>query len=120
MVVIHEIKEGQPVAGEIPSKAEIKDLNRARAYLADVISRHALPVFSNIGASRPPVVPCVRVVVVCAVCVCVTLLCSVLCAWVFGCVVCACVCVTLLCNVLCGWVCGVCRVWRVPCVCVTL
>lgn len=49
VVVIHEIKEGQVVAGDIPTKAEIKDLNRARAYLADVISRHQLPVFSNIG-----------------------------------------------------------------------
>ena len=51
VVVIHEIVAGVEVAGQIPSAAEIKDLNRARAYLADVISRHALPVFSNIGTA---------------------------------------------------------------------
>jgi len=51
VVVIHEIQPDQVVAGEIPSKAEVKDLNRARAYLADVISRHSLPVFSNIGTA---------------------------------------------------------------------
>ena len=49
VVVIKDIPENTKIAGEALSKTELKDLNRARAYLADVVRRNGLPVFSEVS-----------------------------------------------------------------------
>ena len=52
VVVIKDIPENTKIAGESLSKTELKDLNRARAYLADVVRRNGLPVFSEVSLQR--------------------------------------------------------------------
>ena len=51
VVVIKEIPEGAEISGETVTNTERKDLNRARAYLADVVTRNGLPVFSEVGTA---------------------------------------------------------------------
>lgn len=48
VVVIQDIKPGSTFADGAASAAEIKDLNRGRAYLADVCARHGFVVFQTI------------------------------------------------------------------------
>jgi len=48
VLVIQNVKKGNVIGGgDIITTHEAKDLNRARAYLADVAQRHLTPLFKN-------------------------------------------------------------------------
>lgn len=48
VVVIKELPDGATIGGHVCPPSEIKDLNRARAYLADVVQRNGFPVFDEV------------------------------------------------------------------------
>jgi hypothetical protein len=48
VVVIHDVEEGAVIDGEEVTPRERKDLNRARAYLADVTTRHKTVVLNSV------------------------------------------------------------------------
>lgn len=48
VLVLEDIPEGQKISEGIISGRELKDLNRARAYLADVAQRHSVLCFSSV------------------------------------------------------------------------
>jgi len=48
VLVINNVPEGQEVEGSVVTGREVKDLNRGRAYLADVADRHNVPVYSDV------------------------------------------------------------------------
>ena len=53
VLVIHDVAPSATIAGEAIPPGELRDLNRARAYLADVTSRHATIVLNSVEeASR--------------------------------------------------------------------
>lgn len=47
VLVVKNIVDGTEIAGSAITGAELKDLNRARAYLLDVAKRHSTPVFES-------------------------------------------------------------------------
>jgi hypothetical protein len=48
VLVLEDVKEGQTIVGQTISASEAKDLNRGRAYIADVAQRWAIPTFANV------------------------------------------------------------------------
>jgi len=48
VLVINNIKDGQKVDDAAITGREVKDLNRGRAYLADVADRHHVPVYHDV------------------------------------------------------------------------
>lgn len=48
VVVLEDVPPNHTINGELISEAERKDLNRGRAYLADVSHRHGNPIFTNV------------------------------------------------------------------------
>ena len=48
VLVLEDIPEGQKISEGTISGRELKDLNRARAYLADVAQRHSVLCFSSV------------------------------------------------------------------------
>ena len=48
VLVLEDIVDGEVIAGQPVTGRELKDLNRARAYLADVAQRHSVVCFNNV------------------------------------------------------------------------
>lgn len=48
LLVINDIPDGTEISGQVVTGQELKDLNRARVYLADVAKRHGVTVFSSV------------------------------------------------------------------------
>ena len=48
ILVINDISDGTEIVGQTVTGRELGDLNRARAYLADIAERHAVSVFSTV------------------------------------------------------------------------
>jgi hypothetical protein len=48
LLVIRDILDGTDISGQIVTGQELKDLNLARVYLADVAKRHNVPVFATV------------------------------------------------------------------------
>ena len=51
VLVLVDFKAGDDVGGTLLDKAEMKDLNRGRAYLADVASRHGIDAFASVDVA---------------------------------------------------------------------
>lgn len=49
VLVIKDIEDGSNLDGSIVSGRELKDLNRARAYLRDIACRHGIRIFDDIS-----------------------------------------------------------------------
>jgi hypothetical protein len=49
VLVIHDVASGYEFAGVVTTASQLRDLNRARAYLADVTSRHATIVLNSVA-----------------------------------------------------------------------
>eukprot|EP00040_Diaphanoeca_grandis_P036921 m.237978 g.237978 ORF g.237978 m.237978 type:complete len:468 (-) comp33717_c1_seq4:37-1440(-) len=57
VVVIKDVHTGGPAFADVELSAdEIKDLNRGRAYLADVVSRHGCIVFQDVAAATQHII----------------------------------------------------------------
>ena len=48
VLTINNIEEGQEIDGKACTGRELKDLNRARAYLAEVADRNHVPVYKDV------------------------------------------------------------------------
>jgi hypothetical protein len=48
VLVLSDVKDGEEISGEKVAKNEAKDLNRGRAYIADVAKKWLIPTFVNV------------------------------------------------------------------------
>lgn len=50
VLVLQRLEDDATMHGHALHPLEVKDLNRGRAYLADIAQRHNVPVFDNVKA----------------------------------------------------------------------
>ena len=56
VLVINDIPDGTEIAGQEVTVRELKDLNRARVYLADIAKRHGVLVFATVAEAVEEIV----------------------------------------------------------------
>ena len=47
ILAVQDIEKGKEIAGTLIEGAELKDLNRARAYLRECAKRHKIPTYES-------------------------------------------------------------------------